>query len=186
MDYETMTAQEFRDAGALRREHILAKTAYVGSLKAEKIMLEEYDNLCADGASGDPIAQDLLAEWFRDGNQVVPENIELSMKWLILAGANGNKYSQDRLKLHFGFAFDAIIALNDFPDLADKFDIDENNYQYILGKLICDAVVDDMKINALELAKTKPTYLPFSSVVLRTFDRAITRAIDVVVAYMRR
>lgn len=186
MDYENMTAKEFREEGASRRESIYAKTMYVGSMKAEKILLEAYDQLCADGASGDPVAEDLLAEWFRNGNQVVPENIELSMKWLILAGANGNKYSLDRLKLHFGFAFDAIIALKDFPDFAYKFGINEDNYQYILGKLLCDAVVDDMKIDALELAKAKPVSLPFSSVVLRTFDRSITRAIDSVVAYLRR
>ena len=186
MDYESMTANQFRDEVASRRENIYAKTMYVGSLKAEKIMLEEYDNLCADAASGDPIAEDLLAEWFRNGNQVVPENIDMSMRWLILAGANGNKYSLDRLKLHFGFAFDSIISLNDFPIFAHKFDINQYNYQYVLGKLLCDAVVDDMKINALELAKQKPTSLPFSSVVLRSFDRSITRAVDVVVAYLRR
>lgn len=186
MDYESMTAGQFRDAVASRRESIYAKTMYVGSIRAEKILIDEYANLCADAASGDPIAEDLLAEWFRNGNQVVAENIEMSMKWLILAGANGNKYSLDRLKLHFGFAFDAIIDLKDFADFAHKFGINQYNYQYVLGKLLCDAVVDDMKINALDLAKQKPVPLPFSSVVLRTFDRSITRAIDVVVAYLRR
>ncbi len=186
MNYETMSAKDFRDECVSRREQIYSKTAYVGSITAEKIMREEYDNLCADGASGDPVAQDLLAEWYRNGNQVVPENIDVSMKWLILAGANGNKFSLDRLKLHFGFAFDSIIALKDFPIIAQKFNITADNYQYVLGKLLCDAIVDDMKIDALELAKQKPVSLPFSAVVLRTFDRSINRAIDVVTAYLRR
>lgn len=186
MDYESMTADEFRDLGIARREAIYAKTMNIGSIKAEKIMNDEYVNLCTDAAGGDPIAEDLLATWFRNGNEVVPENIDISMKWLILAGANGNKYSLDRLKIHFGFAFDAIINLNDFGGFAYKFGINGDNYQYILGKLLCDAVVDDMKINAYDLAKEKPAYLPYSGIILRAFDRAITRAIDVVVAYLRR
>lgn len=186
MDYEKMSAQDFREAYAERRESIYSKIEYVGSIKAEQILLEEYDQLCADSASGDPVAQDLLAEWFRNGNQIVPENIETSMKWLILAGANGNKFSLDRLKLHFGYAFDTIIELNDFANIAYRFKIDNKNYQYVLGKLLCDAVVDDMKIDALELAKKRPIYLPFSSIIMRTFDRAINRAMEKVIEYLRR
>ena len=58
------------------REKIYSKTYKVGSIKAQEILEEEYDKLCADAASGDPIAEDLLAEWFRNGNQVVYENID--------------------------------------------------------------------------------------------------------------
>lgn len=186
MDYEKMSAKEFRDAYALKRETIYSKIEYVGSIKAEKILYDEYEQLCAEAASGDPVAEDLLAEWFRNGNQLIPENIEMSMKWLILAGANGNKFSLDRLKLHFGYAFDTIVDLEDFAKIAFRFRINNNNYQYVLGKLICDAVVDDMKIDALELAKQKPFYLPFSSIIMRTFDRAINRAMDKVIEYLRR
>jgi len=186
MNYETMSAADFRRESAVRREKIYAKTEYIGSLKAEKILWKEYENLCSDAASGDPIAQDLLAQWFRNGKQIVHENIDLSMRWLILAGANGNKHSLDRLKLHFGFAFDTIIDLDDFSKISYKFKINEYNYQYILGKFICDAVVDDMKIDALELAKAEPRALPFSSVVLRGFDRSINRAVVKVIEYLRK
>lgn len=186
MDYESMSAKEFRELGVDRRESIYAKTMYVGSIRATQILEDAYVELCGDGAGGDPIAQDLLAEWFRNGNQVVPENIDISMRWLILAGANGNKYSLDRLKIHFGFAFDAIIALNDFPNFAVKHGINGDNYQYILGKLLCDAVVDDMKIDAYDLARRERVAIPYSAVILRAFDRSITRAIDIVVEYLRR
>ena len=186
MDYDKMTAKDFRDAYALKRESIYSKIEYIGSMKAEKILLEEYEQLCAEAASGDPVAEDLLAEWFRNGNQIIPKNIETSMKWLILAGANGNKFSLDRLKLHFGYAFDTIIDLKDFGTIAYRFKIDNKNYQYVLGKLLCDAVVDDMKIDALELAKQKPFFLPFSSIIMRNFDRAINRAVDKVIEYLRR
>ena len=186
MDYEKITSQQFKDLIADRRERIYAKTYKKGSIEAERILLNEYENLCADAAGGDAIAEDILAEWFRNGNNIVPENIEMSMKWLILAGANGNKYSLDRLKLHFGFAFDKIIDLDDFGELSYKFDIREYNYQYVLGKLICDGVVDELKIDPLELAKQKPVYIPFSGIIMRRFDRAINSAVDKVIEYLRR
>ena len=186
MDYENMTSQDFKEEYARRREKIYAKTWKVGSMQAERILMDEYVELCADAAGGDPVAEDILAEWFRNGNQVVDENVDTAMKWLILAGANGNKYSLDRLKLHFNFAFDRIIALEDFGKISFKFKINEYNYHYKLGKLICDGVVDEMHIDPLELAKQKPTKLPFSSIVLRTFDRAINTAVDRVIEYLRR
>lgn len=186
MDYENMTSQEFKDEFTRRKEKIYAKTYKVGSLQAEKILQAEFEELCADAAGGDPVAEDILAQWYRNGNQIVPENIEVSMKWLIMAGANGNKFSLDRLKLHFNFAFDRIIDLEDFGKISLKFKINEYNYQYKLGKLICDAVLDEMNIDPLELAKQKPTYLPFSSIVMRRFDRVINSALDRVIEYLRR
>lgn len=181
-----MTSKDFRQQGAIRKESIYAKTARVGSIKAQEILEEEYQRLCEDAAIGNVIAMDVLAEWFRNGNQVVEENIDTSMKWLILAGANGNKFSLDRLKIHFGFAFDAIADINEFSEIADKCDMDLSNYHYLLGEMLCKAVVEDMKIDALKLAQTKPTSLPFSAVVLRTFDRSITRAIDVVIQQLKK
>lgn len=186
MNYESMTSMDFKDEIASRREKIYAKTYKKGSIEAQKILLGEYEELCADAAGGDPIAEDILAEWFRNGNNIVPENIETSMQWLFLAGANGNKFSLDRLKLHFGFAFDKIIALDDFGKISFKHDIHEFNYQYKLGKLICDGVLDELNIDPLELAKKKPVYLPFSGIIMRRFDRAINTAVDKVIEYLRR
>lgn len=181
-----MSSSQFKTAISARRERIYAKIDKKGSIAAAKILEEEYEQLCADAAGGDPIAEDILAEWFRNGNQVVPENIDLSTRWLIMAGANGNKFSLDRLKLHFSYAFDRIIALEDFGQIAYKHNIDEYNYQYVLGKLICDAVIDYLKIDALELAKAKPIPLPFSSIIMRQYDRAIDKAVETVIEYLRR
>lgn len=186
MNYDMMTSSQFKFAFAARREKIYAKIEKKGSIEAERILKEQYDELCADAAGGDPVAEDMLAEWFRNGNQIVPENIELSNKWLFMAGSNGNKFSLDRLKLHFNYAFDRIINLEDFGIIAHRHNIDEYNYQYVLGKLICDAVLDDLHIDALELAKSEPKPIPFSSVIMRQFDRAIDRAVDRVIEYLRR
>lgn len=186
MDYEKMTSEDFRNEVALRREKIYSKTYKVGSIKAQEILEEEYDKLCADAASGDPIAEDLLAEWFRNGNQVVYENIDLSMKWLILAGANGNKFSLDRLKLHFYHAFDEIVALKDFRKIQYRHKITASNYHYVLGKIFCDAIIDDLNIDPLELAKATPRKLEYSGIIMRSFNRSIARAMDKVIEYLRK
>lgn len=186
MDYERLSSAEFRDLAHARKEKIYSKISKLGSIKAEAILYDEYENLCEDAAGGDPVAQDILAEWFRNGSQIVSENMEVGMKWLILAGANGNKYALDRLKLHFNYAFTKIIDQSDFGMMANKYDIDEYNYQYKLGKYICDGVVDDMKINALELAKARPSYLPFSAIIMRRFDKSIESSVDKVLEMLRK
>ena len=86
MNYEKMTSQDFKDEIARRRERIYARTYRMGSIQASKVLLEEYENLCADAAGGDPIAEDILAEWFRNGNNIVPENMETAMPGLFAAG----------------------------------------------------------------------------------------------------
>lgn len=185
MNYEDMTAEEFKTEFKILREKIISKTYGIGSIKADRILAEEYTKLCEMAAEGNPVACDLLAEWFRNGNSIVPENIEISMKWLFLAGAEGNKFSLDRLKIHFGYAFDTIIEENDFGDFSLKFNITSDNYQYVIGQLLCKAIVEDLDINALDLSKEKLFYLPFSSIILRGFDRSIQRAVETVLKYFR-
>ena len=186
MDYEAMSSNDFKNEFARRRELIYSKVAKLGSLAAEKVLFEEYDKLCEDATMGDPVAQDVLAEWYRNGNQIVPENIEFSNKWLILAGSNGNKFSLDRLKLHFGYTFDRIINVADFGKISARNHINEYNYQYVLGRLICQFVVEDMHIDPLELSKNKAVYLPFSTLIMRRFDRSIDSAVDKVLEELRK
>lgn len=186
MNYEELTSAQFRDLAHARKEKIYSKIRKLGSIKAEAVLYDEYEKLCEDAAGGDPIAQDILAEWFRNGSQIVDENMEVGMKWLILAGANGNKYALDRLKLHFNFAFTSIISHDNFSNMAYRHNIDEYNYQYVLGKYICDGVVDDMKINALELAKSKPIHMPFSSIIMRRFDKSIESSVSKVIEMMQK
>lgn len=184
MDYEKMSLEDFKYELLRLRESIYKKTEKVGSIQAKKIMQEEFERICVDAVSGDPICEDLLAEWFRNGNEVVKENLDTSMQWLILAGANGNKFSIQRLKLHFDYAFDRIIDHKDFGKMAYNNNINEYNYEYAIGKLLCDAIVDDLKIDALELAKKPQIYLPFNGKTMRRFDDSITKSTDVVINYL--
>ncbi|MBE7082951.1 MAG: hypothetical protein E7378_04720 [Clostridiales bacterium] len=186
MDYQKMTANDFRAEYIRKRDYIYGKTRGMGSLRAEKVLEDEFVTLCEEAIGGDAVSADLLAEWFRNGNQVVPENIEVSLKWLVYAGALGNKFSLDRLKLHFNYSFDQIIELENFGEIAYRRNINEYNYQYVLGGLMCKAVIEDMNINAYELAKQKPSYLPFSPVVMRAFDRSVTRACEKLIEELKQ
>ena len=184
---ETEFSIEFyRDSFIALRNRVYAKTYGVGSIQASKILNEEYEELCADAAGGDVVAQDFLSYWFKNGSEVVPENIEMAMKWQILAGANGNKLSIEKMFVLFNGAYDLIVYLKDFETIADKLQIGRENYQYILGRLLCEAIVDDLHINALELAQEERTKLEFNEQSMRKFDRAIQRATDKVVEYLRK
>ena len=186
MDYSKMTSQEFKDAYVLRREQIINKTTGIGSIRALKIYSEEYEKLCEDAVSGDLVAQDLMSQWYRNGNPAVEQNMEVSYKWLFLAGAGGNKFSIDRLKVHLEYAYEKIISSKDFEAISQKYRIDASNYAYILGQQICKAVVEDLKIDAYELTKQKANRMEFSSIVMRGFDRAIDRACEVAINELKK
>lgn len=183
---ENKPVDYYRDSFINLRNKIYSKTYGVGSIAANRILDHEYENLCADAAGGDVVAQDFLSYWFKNGSEVVPENIEMAMKWQILAGANGNKLSIEKMFVLFNGAYDLIVFLKDFDQISRKLDITKQNYQYILGRLLCEAVVDEMHLNALELAETERTKLEFNEFSMRKFDKAIQRATDTVVQYLRK
>jgi len=184
--YEYMTSDDFKDAYKLKREKIYSKIAKIGSIEAEKIMQKEYIKLCEEAAGGDCVAQDLLAEWFRNGNQVVKENIDLSMKWLFLAGANGNKFSLDRLKIHFNSVFYQIYDLADFDYIIAKKHLTEENAPYVIGKIVCEELVEYLKIDALELARADIRSLPYSAIIMRGFDRAVDKCFERIKEKLRK
>ena len=71
MNYEKMTSEQFKNEIAYRREKIYSKLYRVGSLEATRILSDEYINLCADAAGGDPIAEDILAEeWIKKADKI--------------------------------------------------------------------------------------------------------------------
>lgn len=152
----------------------------------DEVFAEEFGKIYTDAVLGDLVAQDYLGYIFKRGkDNLVPENIEISMKWQILAAANGNNLSIDRLQIFLNFAYDEIVYQDDFAMIKYKNDLDENNYTYIIGRLICEAIVDDLQIKPLEIIKDVPDVLPFNSASMRVFDMARNRAIKIVLRYLR-
>ena len=169
------TEEEYRDEFLERRAQISKKTYNKGSIEIEDIYAEEYFSQCELAVSGDVVAQDLLSYWFKHSNPAIEENIDLSMQWLFLAGANGNFHSITKLALFLNYAYDEIISSDYFDELTDILYITKNNYHQSLGKVICSFIVEDLKIDALELAKTKPYKLEYNQETMQRFTKSLNR-----------
>ncbi len=180
------TADDYKNEFLERRALIAKKTYNKGSIEIEDIYADEYIEQCTLAVGGDVIAQDLLSYWFKHGNPAVPENIELSMKWLFVAGANGNKHSLNKLVLFLNYAFDSIIFSDYYADLCKIIKITNDNYQYLLGEVICQYIVKDLNINTLELTKEKTIKIEFNQLSMQRFTASLNRAMVNVDNYFRK
>lgn len=179
------TEEDYRNEFLERRAEISKKTYNKGSIEIEDIYAQEYINQCELAVSGDVVAQDLLSYWFKHGNPAIEENIDLSMQWLFLAGSNGNSHSITKLALFLNYAYDEIIDSDYFNDLSNVLYISQNNYQSVFGKVICFYIVDDLNIDALNLAKTKLFKLEYNQLSMQRFTQALNRVMPHVHEFFR-
>lgn len=164
-------------------ENLIAKTPIE---QLDEVFAEEFSRIYTEATYGDIVCQDYLGYIFKRGRHgLVPENFDLSMKWLILSASNGNDFSIDRLSIFLNRAYDEIVYLEDFPLIKAYNDIDENNYTYVIGRLICDALVDYLKIDALNIIKEIPDILEFSPSIMHMYENARSEVIPTVVKYLR-
>ena len=185
LEQDEMEADDFKSEFLQRRALINKKTFNKGSIEIEDIYAEEYIEQCTLAAGGDVVAQDLLSYWFKHGNPVLPENIELSMKWQFLAAANGNKHTITKLSLFLNYYYDSIIDSDYFDQLQNVIDIYKDNYQELLGQVICQFVVQELGINALDLSKQRTDKLEFNQLSMQRFTQAVNRVMPKVDEYFR-
>lgn len=183
-NYE-MTEDDYKNAFLLRRASVSKKTYGKGSIEIEDIYAEAYIDQCALAAGGDVVAQDLLGYWFKHGNPALPENVELSYKWQFLAAAGGNKHTINKLALFLDYSYDTISMQDYFKDLVDVIGLDESNYQSLLGQVICQYIVEDLNINALDLSKEKTVEIKFNQLSMQRFTMSLNRAMVKVHEYFR-
>lgn len=181
-----LSPEEYRNLFVALREKYNRKIFQKGSIEAEKIMQDAYEEVCELAVTGDSSAQVLLANWFKHGNQALPENIEYSMKWLILAGAHENKHAIDKLAMLFSFIYDTIIFTDEFQEFAEIFGLTEHNYKYCLGPMICMYVVKNMDIDALDLAKQPLAELHFNSATMNRFTNMANKSVDEILETLRK
>ena len=181
----TDTIDYYRNEFLKRRATIAKMTYGKGSIEIEDIYANEYLKQCEQAVMGDVVAQDLLSYWFKHSNPALPENVELSYKWLFLAGANGNKHSITKLSLFFNYAYDSIIFSDYYPDLLAIMGINNDNYQILLGEVICQEMVKELGIDALELSKQKVVELKYDQLILQRFTMALNKAMTNVDNYFR-
>ncbi len=184
-DDHEMTLDDYKNAFLIRRASVTKKTYGKGSIEIADIYAEEYVEQCALAAGGDVVAQDLLGYWFKHGNPAVPENIELSYKWQFLAGAGGNKHTLNKLTLFLNYAYDTISSMDYFNALSNEIGLTAENYQSLLGQVICQYIVQDININALDLAKEKTIEIKFNQLSMQRFTASLNRAMTKVHEYFR-
>lgn len=183
MDYSSDSCQqEF-----LRIRKNFQKLARItSSTEREESLINAYNDICLRASKDDCIAQDYLAYIFKKGlEQIVPINYERFMQWQILSGANGNQFAIDKLFLFLKFSFDEIMSVDDFDYIIRRNCLNNNNYSYIVGRLICEGIVDDLLIDAKKLLSEPLTYNEYNPVSMRVFDRSRNFVIPKVLKFLR-
>lgn len=185
---EKRISEEYRDAFLKLRRSVARKLNNTHFLELKAVFSELYEDIATRAVEGDVVAQDFLAYWFKRGQKDCLEvNLEMSMKWQILAAANGNLFSINKLGLFLSYAYDTIIFQDDFTTvIRDKNGLSSENYEMVLGKLVCEAIVDEMNLDMLSLTKENFMSIPENDVSYRIFDRAKFRAIEKVLEYLRK
>lgn len=155
-------------------------------LEKEETFNSLYDNICIDAVDGDVVAQDFLAYLNKKGRgDFLPVNMEASMKWQILSAANGNGFAIEKLTIFLSFAIDKILSVEDVDEIVERNEIFQENYQYIIGRLLCEGIVDELHINAREMIKEKPKVVESSPKLMREFDKAREESIPKVLKFLR-
>ncbi|MDD2445499.1 MAG: hypothetical protein PHX09_01665 [Clostridia bacterium] len=152
----------------------------------EEVVIDCYNDVCLDAAKNDPIAQDYLSYIFKKGlESVIPVNFDKSMKWQILAAANGNQFAIDKLALFLSHALNEIMMANDIGYIIARNELSEQNFNYIVGRLVCEAIADELQLNAERMIKEGLSHIEFNPKLMLSFNRARSFAIPKVLKFLR-
>ena len=145
-------------------------------------MITDVGTLAMDGNA---IAQDVMSYYYKDGvKKYIPENYDLYMQWAILAAANGYEFTIEKLQFFLNYAFDEIVNSAKLPQILAKNGIDETNYIYVLGNLLCEGIVDEMQITAKKLVEMQGQTSKYSPEKLREYKRALDKALPKVLDFL--
>ena len=145
-------------------------------------MITDVGTLAMDGNA---IAQDVMSYYYKDGvKKYIPQNYDLYLQWAILAAANGNEFTIEKLQFFLNYAFDEIVNSAKLPQILAKNGIDETNYIYVLGNLLCEGIVDEMQITAKKLVEMQGQTSKYSPEKLREYKRALDKALPKVLDFL--
>lgn len=131
------------------------------------------------------IAQDIMSYYYKEGVPGhVAKNYDLYMKWGILSAANGNEFAIEKLQFFLNYAFSQIIFNEKLPEIIEKNDITEKNYLYIIGNLLCEGLVDELKITAKGLVESPQLEVSYTPERLRIYKRELEKALPKVLDYL--
>ena len=152
----------------------------------EEAAIDAFNDICLDASKNDPIAQDYLAYIFKKGLRgIIAPNHEKYMQWQILAGANGNQFAIDKLALFLNYGFNEVMLADDFEYMIKRNGLTQSNFNYIVGRLFCEAMADELMLEPQKLLQEKLTSVEFSGKIMRVFDRARNYAIPKILKFLR-
>ena len=167
---------------------------YDGFIKYRRMVIDasekgKFDEVFTDigtkALEGDAIAQDVMAYFYNKGlpNFLKP-NYELYLSWQILSSANGNCFAMEKTEFIIKFALDSIFDSDAVLKQAIlRGNINKDNAIYVVTNLICESMVDILKINAKDLVLQQGE-MKFSQEVNRRFVLAMERSVPVVVNFL--
>lgn len=180
------TSENCRKQFMVLRNNIKKRISKASINERDEVIIDCYNDVCLNAVKNDVIAQDYLAYIFKKGlEDVVPVNYEKSMQWQILAGANGNQFAIDKLSLFLNYAFSEIMFAEDIGYILARNELNQNNFNYIIGKLICEAIVDELQIHPEKIVKEELRHIEFNAKAMRIFDRSRNFAIPKVLKFLR-
>lgn len=180
MDYKDFTDRDtaYKEFIKLRKEVI--ESAGKGNFN------ETFTELCTRAMTNDCVAQDVVAYFFNKGlpDYLLP-NYENYMAWQILAGANGNEFSLEKMEFFMNSALEEIV--DDEEILTKAFlrkNIKKNNALKVIGNLICEGIVDELNLNPKNLIKFKQTLSTYAPEKTRVFLSAMEKCLPKVVEFL--
>lgn len=167
---------------------------YDGFIKYRRMVIDasergKFDEVFTDigtkALEGDAIAQDVMAYFYNKGLPgFLKSNYELYLSWQILSSANGNCFAMEKTEFIIKFALDSIFDSDAVLKQAIlRGNIDKDNALYVVTNLICESMVDILKINAKGLVLQQGE-MKFSQEVNRRFVLAMERSVPVVVNFL--
>ena len=182
------------------KNFVYKKDAFAGFVEMRKILNDvienpqdynkDFDDIFSEiGAlamSGNPIAQDLMSYYYKEGVPgFIDENFDQYMKWAILAGANGNEFALEKLQFFLNYGLNELLSDDSkVQRILSRNGINELNYLYILGNLICEGIVDSMNITAKALVEEKPKVVKYTPEKLRVYKREIDKVLPKIMEYL--
>lgn len=181
MDYADFTSRQDAFNGFVKyRREVLDSEEKGGFVDA-------FTELCTKALAGDCVAQDCVAYFFNHGvpNYLDP-NYDYYMSWQILAGANGNEFALEKLEFFLNPALNAIVDDDELLATALKHgNITRTNALMVISNLLCEGIVDELKLSPKNLINIKSGAKTFSPQLNRVYVNALNNCLNDVVAYLK-
>ena len=179
MDYKKFIEKDKAYDGFVKYRNKIISASERGNFE------DAFTDVGTKALEGNAIAQDVMAYFYNRGLPgFLKPNYELYLSWQILASANGNCFAIEKTEFLIKFALDTIFDSDAVLKKAIlRENIDKHNALYVISNLICESMVDTLKIDAKDLINVQGE-MKYSTAVNRRFTIAMEIAVPVVVKYL--